>query len=38
LRLLEVRGAGCATCREPNMRYRYDRMGRLIEVNKLTWA
>ncbi|MEN3296272.1 MAG: hypothetical protein V7642_5525 [Burkholderiales bacterium] len=38
LRLLEVRGAGCATCGEPNMRYRYDRMGRLVEITKLTPA
>jgi RHS repeat-associated protein len=38
LRLLEVRGAGCASCDEPNMRYRYDRMGRLIEITKLTPA
>jgi hypothetical protein len=35
LRPLEVRGAGCATCGEPNMHYRYDRMGRLIGVTKL---
>jgi RHS repeat-associated protein len=38
LRLLEVRGAGCATCGEANMRYRYDRMGRLVEITRLTPA
>jgi RHS repeat-associated protein len=34
-RLLEVRGAGCALCGEPNMRYDYDTAGRLIETTKL---
>jgi RHS repeat-associated protein len=35
-RLLEVRGAGCALCGEPNVRYRYDAAGRLLETTKLT--
>jgi RHS repeat-associated protein len=35
-RLLEVRGAGCALCGEPNVRYRYDGAGRLIETTKLS--
>ncbi|MDB5729287.1 MAG: hypothetical protein JWQ00_2492, partial [Noviherbaspirillum sp.] len=35
LRLLEVAGAGCSSCGEPNVRYRYDRLGRLIETIKL---
>lgn len=35
-RLLEVRGAGCALCGEPNVRYRYDDVGRLIESDKLS--
>jgi RHS repeat-associated protein len=34
-RLLEVRGAGCASCGEANVRYRYDKLGRLIEQTKL---
>jgi RHS repeat-associated protein len=29
--LLEVRGAGCATCGPSNVRHRYDRRGRLLE-------
>ena len=35
-RLLEVRGAGCATCGETNVRYGYDRLGRLTEATKLS--
>ncbi len=31
-RLLEVRGAGCATCGASNQRYTYDNLGRLIET------
>ncbi len=34
-RLLEVRGAGCASCGEANVRYGYDRLGRLTEETKL---
>ncbi|QNB00358.1 RHS repeat protein [Massilia sp. Se16.2.3] len=34
-RLLEVRGAGCAQCTEPNIRYGYDDLGRLVEAVKL---
>ncbi|GAA4017500.1 RHS repeat-associated core domain-containing protein [Actimicrobium antarcticum] len=34
-RLLEVRGAGCATCAENNVRYGYDTAGRLIETTHL---
>jgi len=35
-RLLEVRGAGCSLCGEPNLRYGYDKLGRLTEVTKLS--
>lgn len=35
-RLLEVRGAGCALCGEPNVRYGYDDAGRLTETVKLS--
>jgi RHS repeat-associated protein len=35
LRLLEAIGAGCASCGEPNVRYGYDRLGRLIATAKL---
>jgi RHS repeat-associated protein len=35
-RLLEVRGAGCALCGEPNLRYGYDNAGRLNETTKLS--
>jgi RHS repeat-associated protein len=35
-RLLEVRGAGCALCGEPNVRYRYDDAARLTETTKLS--
>ncbi|MET3119461.1 RHS repeat-associated protein, partial [Undibacterium sp. GrIS 1.8] len=34
-RLLEIRGAGCATCGASNQRYRYDQQGRLIETIQL---
>lgn len=34
-RLLEVRGAGCAQCSEPNIRYGHDDGGRLVEATKL---
>jgi RHS repeat-associated protein len=33
-RLLEARGPGCATCGETNIRYGYDKLGRLTET---TW-
>lgn len=35
-RLLEVRGAGCASCGDSNVRYRYDNAGRLLETIRLT--
>jgi RHS repeat-associated protein len=31
-RLLEVRGAGCASCGDSDVRYRYDDAGRLLET------
>lgn len=34
-RLLEVRGPGCASCGETNVRYGYDRLGRLTETTQL---
>jgi len=34
-RLLAVVGAGCASCGESNVRYGYDRLGRLVERTKL---
>ena len=34
-RLVEVRGAGCPTCGEPNVRYGYDWVGRVTEVTRL---
>ena len=34
-RLLEVAGAGCASCGEANIRYGYDKLGRLIAEIKL---
>ncbi|NTV97092.1 MAG: RHS repeat protein, partial [Thiobacillus sp.] len=34
-RLLEVRGPGCASCGETDVRYRYDGLGRLVETAKL---
>jgi len=33
--LLEVRGPGCATCGETDVRYAYDKLGRLTETVKL---
>lgn len=35
-RLLEVRGAGCASCGEANIRYGYDKLGRLTEETRLS--
>jgi len=35
-RLLEVKGAGCASCGEANIKYGYDKLGRLIEETKLS--
>jgi RHS repeat-associated protein len=35
LRLLDVRGAGCASCGEANVRYSYDRLGRLTATTQL---
>lgn len=35
-RLLEVRGAGCSTCGETNVRYTYDKLGQLVEAIKLS--
>jgi len=35
-RLLEVRGAGCASCGPVNVRYRYDSLGRLVEETRLS--
>lgn len=37
-RLLEVRGAGCSTCSVNNMRYAYDKQGRLTEQTVITPA
>lgn len=34
-RMLEVRGAGCATCGEINVRYGYDGLGQLLETTRL---
>ena len=34
-RLLEVRGAGCASCGDSDVRYRYDDAGRLLETIRL---
>ncbi|MYN08012.1 DUF6765 family protein [Pseudoduganella aquatica] len=34
-RLLEVRGPGCALCGESNVRYGYDKLGRLTETTQL---
>ena len=34
-RLLEVRGAGCSQCGEVNVRYGYDKLGRLTERTRL---
>jgi RHS repeat-associated protein len=35
-RLLEARGAGCALCGEPNVRYSYDAIGRVTESTQLS--
>ncbi len=35
-RLLEVRGAGCASCGEANLRYGYDTLGRQTSMTRLT--
>jgi RHS repeat-associated protein len=35
-RLLEVRGAGCSLCGEPNVRYGYDDVGRRTKTTKLS--
>jgi YD repeat-containing protein len=35
-RILEVRGAGCASCGPSNIRYDYDSLGRLIEETQLS--
>jgi RHS repeat-associated protein len=35
-RLLEVKGAGCASCGEANVKYGYDKLGRLIEQTQLS--
>ncbi|MHB1232053.1 MAG: RHS repeat-associated core domain-containing protein [Burkholderiales bacterium] len=37
-RLLEVRGAGCATCNEANVKYTYDKLGRMSGETQLTPA
>lgn len=37
-RLLEVRGAGCTTCGETNVRYEYDTLGRLVRTTRLSEA
>lgn len=34
-RLLEARGAGCASCGAVNLRYRYDSLGRQTEQTSL---
>ncbi len=34
-RLLEVRGAGCSQCGEVDVRYAYDRLGRLLQTTRL---
>ena len=35
-RLLDVRGAGCASCGEMNLRYGYDALGRQTSMTRLT--
>src|SRR5207244_5090834 len=35
-RLIEVRGAGCAHCAGPNVRYGYDSLWRLNETTQIT--
>jgi YD repeat-containing protein len=37
-RVLEARGPGCAACGDTDVRYRYDRQGRLLEVTRLNEA
>jgi len=37
-RLLEVLGAGCSECGDTNVRYAYDKLGRLIETMRLNQA
>lgn len=34
-RLMEAVGPGCASCGETNLRYAYDKQGRLVETTKL---
>ena len=34
-RLLEVRGPGCASCGDTNVKYGYDKLGRLVETTRL---
>lgn len=34
-RLIEVTGAGCSSCPETNMQYRYDHLARLVDTIKL---
>ncbi len=35
-RLLDVRGAGCASCGQANVKYGYDTLGRLTETTQLS--
>jgi RHS repeat-associated protein len=35
-RLLEIRGPGCASCGEGNIRYGYDKLGRVTEATRLS--
>ena len=35
-RILEARGAGCASCGPTNVRYEHDKLGRLVEVTRIT--
>lgn len=37
-RLLEARGAGCPSCGPVDLRYGYDKLGRLVEVTRLDAA
>ena len=37
-RIVEVRGAGCASCGPSNVRYSYDKAGRLVEETTLSSA
>ncbi|HUY02064.1 MAG TPA: DUF6531 domain-containing protein, partial [Rhodocyclaceae bacterium] len=34
-RLLEARGPGCASCTDANVRYAYDKLGRLVATTRL---